>query len=159
MRDPLFRFPAQPSRPFAVAPGGNAWLAAGLTFYVLMIAIGSIPGQAAAIPSVLPDKLLHFIAYGLMTVLFYRGMPQGPASRAMGALVLAAALGGIDEGIQSFFPYRTADWDDWSFDVLAALSAAIACAATSCASAHRRDTATGSEAAVEPASASPNENT
>jgi VanZ family protein len=100
-------------------------LAAGLTFYLLMILVGSLPGAAAAAAAAaaVPDKLLHFCAYTVIAVLLYRGLRGKPGARAAQAVAMGAFLGGLDEAIQMLFPYRTADWSDWQFDVIAVLGA------------------------------------
>lgn len=94
-------------------------------FFALMVAIGAIPGEATALSAMVPDKLLHFTAYACLSGLIYGGLAGGMASRALRALLLIALLGGLDEAIQSFMPYRSADLADWAFDMLAALSGVL----------------------------------
>jgi VanZ family protein len=100
-------------------------LAVAFVFFALMVAIGAIPGEATALSATVPDKLLHFTAYASLTCLIYAGLTGRPLSRAMRTLLAIALLGGLDEAIQSFMPYRSADWADWEFDMLAALSCVV----------------------------------
>jgi VanZ family protein len=90
-----------------------------LVFFMLLLVIGAIPGKAEALSAVVYDKLLHLIAYAVLTALVYGALPGGTAARAVRTLLIIAILGGIDEGIQSLFSYRNASWIDWSIDMLA----------------------------------------
>lgn len=94
-------------------------------FFALMVAIGAIPGEATALSAKVPDKLLHFTAYAGLSGLIYGDLAGGMASRALRTLLLIALLGGLDEVMQSFMPYRSADLADWTFDMLAALSSVL----------------------------------
>lgn len=97
-------------------------LLAALAFFVLMVAIGAVPGKAQEISSLMYDKLLHFIAYAFLSLLLYAGLRGHPAIRALHTLLAAAALGGLDEAIQSLVTYRDASWADWQTDVIASMS-------------------------------------
>ncbi|WP_460841447.1 VanZ family protein [Noviherbaspirillum agri] len=97
-------------------------LMAAILLYVLMILIGSVPGEAEALSAVVYDKFLHFAAYAVLSGLLYVGLRGSPGSRALQTLVVTGLLGGLDEAIQSFMPYRHANWADWQVDMLAALS-------------------------------------
>lgn len=100
-------------------------LIAACAFFALMVAMGAIPGEATALSAKVPDKLLHFTAYAGLSGLIYDGLAGGKTSRALRTLLLIALLGGLDEAIQSFMPYRSADLADWAFDMLAALSSVL----------------------------------
>jgi VanZ family protein len=89
-------------------------------FFALMVAVGSIPGEANALSAAFGDKLLHFCAYSFLSVLIFTGSPGRPWSRAGRTLLLIALLGTADEAIQGMMPYRTADFADWAWDMLAA---------------------------------------
>ncbi|HEY4542434.1 MAG TPA: VanZ family protein [Noviherbaspirillum sp.] len=101
------------------SPRMCAWSAALL--YTAMLVIGSIPGKAEAASAAVPDKLLHLVAYSLLSALVYGAMAGKPLLRALRTLVIVAVLGALDEGLQSLLPYRNAGWDDWRVDVIAAL--------------------------------------
>ena len=94
---------------------------AAFAFFALMVAIGAIPGEAKALSAMVDDKLLHFAAYSCLAGMIYFSLAGGPANRALRTLLAIALLGGLDETIQSFMPYRSADLADWAFDMLAAL--------------------------------------
>lgn len=100
-------------------------LLVALAFFVLMLAIGAVPGNAKAASAVINDKILHFVAYASLSGLIYGGLTGRPLSRALRTLLVIGLLGGLDETIQSFMPYRSADWADWEFDTLAALSCVV----------------------------------
>jgi len=97
-------------------------LIAAAAFYVLMIVVGAIPGNAEAMSNLVVDKLLHFAAYALLTGLLYAALPGEPPRRALWTLAIAASLGTLDEAIQALIPYRNANWIDWKFDMLASLT-------------------------------------
>lgn len=98
---------------------GLYWLP--LVLYCLAIFIQSsfkTPGQVPAIPMI--DKILHFVAYAIMGILFfraYRTLPIGNRQLLLALLsILSAGLYGISDEIhQHFVPFRNAD----SMDVLA----------------------------------------
>lgn len=93
-----------------------------VTFFVAMIAIGAIPGEADALSAKIPDKLLHFLAYSFLTCCLYVSIPGDKLRRAWISLLLVGVLGALDETIQRFMPYRSCDLADWLFDMLAALT-------------------------------------
>lgn len=92
-----------------------------LLFFVIMISVGSVPGQANHLATHVHDKLLHFLAYGLMSMFSFHSITGNRIVRILGSLLLIASLGLIDEGIQHFLPYRNASLADWCFDIAAAV--------------------------------------
>jgi VanZ family protein len=92
-----------------------------LLFFVIMISVGSVPGQANHLSSHVGDNLLHFMSYGLMTFLSFHSITGNRIARILVSLLLIAGLGLIDEGIQYFLPYRNASLADWCFDIAAAV--------------------------------------
>jgi hypothetical protein len=64
-------------------------------------------------------------AVAFLSCLIYGGLEGNPLNRALCTLLLIGFLGALDEGIQSFMPYRTADLADWEFDMLAALCCVV----------------------------------
>ena len=92
-----------------------------LLFFVIMISAGSVPGQATHLSAHVGDKLLHFMAYGLMTMLSFHSISGSRIIRILFSILLIASLGLIDEGIQYFLPYRNASLTDWCFDIAAAV--------------------------------------
>jgi VanZ family protein len=98
-----------------------AWL-----LFLLMIAIGSIPGKAEALSAATHDKFLHFCAYFTLSVLLYAGLGGAPLRRMLGTLLFIGILGLTDETIQYFLPYRNSETMDWLFNMMAAsLSVAL----------------------------------
>lgn len=97
-------------------------LSAAIIFFILMVILGAIPGEAHALSEAVHDKLLHFLAYSVLSVLIYASFTGQPAARAFRTLIIIASLGALDEAIQSLMPYRDANWMDWKADMLASLS-------------------------------------
>lgn len=102
-----------------------AWLLALAGFFLAMLALGSIPGEAQALSDRYGDKLLHTLAYGFMTVLCHRGLLAPPVLRMMMTIAIMALLGLVDESLQSLLPYRNASALDWCFDIAAAATVAV----------------------------------
>ena len=93
------------------------WLALLAGFFVLMVAVGSVPGEASALSDRFGDKLLHALAYGFMAVLCFYALVARPLLRALLTVASVSLLGVIDESIQSLLPYRNASLTDWCFDI------------------------------------------
>ena len=91
-----------------------------LLFFVLMITLGSIPGEASALSARFGDKLLHVLADGFMAMLLFHAIKGSRSMRFFAPIAMIALLGLIDESVQSFLPYRHASLLDWFFDVAAA---------------------------------------
>ena len=91
-------------------------------FWMLAIFIGaslSLPlgsgGETSGFPV---DKLLHFIAFFVLTLLFIFSYPQKSLKKA---LLLTFCYGLFIEVYQLFLPWRTFSLLDLSFDVLGGL--------------------------------------
>ncbi len=97
-------------------------LAVATVFFALLLIIGSVPGYAKAASAMVDHRLLHFVAYGFLSALVYGCLSGAWTRRAKYTLLAIAALGALDESIQSFLPYRNGDFSDWVSDMLAALS-------------------------------------
>jgi VanZ family protein len=102
-----------------VAP---ALLYLGLLFYFGLVPLKHLPGPEFK----LADKVWHAGAFGgvaglLSRVLTFFGARGLPAARW--AALTAVALGGLLEILQSFTPFRSADWADFVADSLGALLA------------------------------------
>ncbi len=89
-------------------------------FFVLMVSLGAVPGEANALSDRFGDKLLHALAYGLMAALCFRALVAKPLPRAFMTVAAIALLGLVDESIQSLLPYRNASLADWCFDIASA---------------------------------------
>jgi len=97
-------------------------MAVASVFFALLLIIGSVPGYARAFSAVIDYRILHFVAYGFLSALIYGCLSGAPARRARYTLLAIAVLGGLDESMQSFLPYRNGDFGDWIWDMVAALS-------------------------------------
>jgi hypothetical protein len=89
-------------------------------------------GYAAAVVPLLrrPEEALHFVQYGLVGGLFYAALAERrrrlpgsvmalPAAPAVAAILLTAAAGWVDEGIQHLLPNRYYDLRDVAFNASA----------------------------------------
>jgi VanZ family protein len=88
---------------------GRRSLFIAFAFFLLMTAVGAIPGEANALSEIIPDKLSHFVAYAFISVLLFAGIAGSPMRRAWRTLLIVALLGLLDEAIQELMPYRNAD--------------------------------------------------
>ena len=97
-----------------------------LIFYCLAIYIQSGQPSPEQIPDVrFLDKFLHFGAYGLLGILFFRAYETLPLKIFKNLLILisigSATLYGISDEIHQYFvPYREADFFDVVADALGA---------------------------------------
>ncbi len=75
-----------------------------------------------------PDKIAHFVAFGLLAVLLLRALryefPSITNGRAVIASVaLSSLLGALLEAWQALFPHRSLELADWIADTLGAMLA------------------------------------
>jgi len=97
-----------------------------LVIYLLILVLGSIPGARHEIGEYAPGGVLHALAYSGLTVLLFIGKGTHLNKRAIGAVLMVAAMGAGDEFVQSFLPYRGAAVFDWLVDIAASLTTATA---------------------------------
>ena len=76
------------------------------------------------------DKVLHAVAYGILSLLCYRAFrwAAGPAIARQAvvlAIVTASLYGVTDEVHQAFVPLRESSWLDWLADTIGAAIAAM----------------------------------
>ena len=115
--------------PAKLKPFAFYWLP--LILYCLFIYIQSAnpsPDQIPSIPFV--DKVLHFAAYGILGILFYRAYQtlriKNNIQMLMLLSVVSASLYGISDEIhQSFVPFREAEVADVIADMLGAASGVL----------------------------------
>lgn len=93
----------------------SAW-----TIFALIVIVGSIPGARADAAEVASGVVLHSCAYAVLAFLVFTGSRGTPAQRAAKAVLTIAAMGAIDECVQSFLPYRHGAVQDWYVDMIAA---------------------------------------
>lgn len=96
--------------------------AAAIALFLAIVIAGSIPGARADIGEYASGVVLHSAAYAVLALLWFTGSRGSGANRAVATVLAIAAMGAIDESVQSFFPYRGADVRDWMVDVSAALA-------------------------------------
>jgi len=89
--------------------------------YAAIVGMGAVPGARADIGNYAPGIVLHSLAYGAIAFLLYTGSGGSAAARARKSVLTVAAMGAIDEMIQSFLPYRRGAVSDWLVDCGAAL--------------------------------------
>lgn len=89
--------------------------------YLSILVLGSIPGARADIGKVASGGVLHSVAYAGLCLLIFGGVVSTRARRFVISVLAIAAMGALDETVQSFFPYRGASVADWLVDCCAAL--------------------------------------
>lgn len=104
----------------------SAWLWP-VAFALAIVAQSS--HAAVAMPAELwnGDKLVHFLAFGLLGTAIIRALgARRPWPRALIATALVSLFGASDEIHQHFTPGRSSDVFDWVADTLGAVTAAAA---------------------------------
>ncbi|WP_227470721.1 VanZ family protein [Massilia sp. YMA4] len=91
------------------------------TMFALIVIVGSIPGARADAAEVASGVVLHSCAYAVLAFLIFTGSRGTPTQRAVKAVLTIAAMGAIDECVQSFLPYRHGAVRDWLVDCTAAV--------------------------------------
>jgi VanZ family protein len=97
-------------------------VALGAMFWFGLTPLKALPGPQFE----LVDKVWHLVAFGGLAGLLARAFAHfgsQPAAAARSAAATAVALGGLIEVLQSFTPYRSADWADLAADALGAVLA------------------------------------
>lgn len=92
-----------------------------LFLYALVIIIGDIPGTRADVGQYASGVVLHSFGYGVLALLLFSGIAGGVGHRAALSVLMVAAMGALDEFIQSFLPYRRGAVSDWLVDITAAM--------------------------------------
>ena len=99
---------------------------------VYMALIFHLSSESAPLPqvtSIVWDKLLHVVEYGVLAILFYRaftGERLKGLTSALLALVATSLYGASDEWHQMFVPLRSSDVADWVADTAGAILAIAA---------------------------------
>ncbi|MBL0167978.1 MAG: VanZ family protein [Propionivibrio sp.] len=92
-----------------------------IALYLLIIILGSIPGARQDIGQYAGGVLLHFVTYSILALLLFSGFNGSRSERALKSVLTIMAMGALDEYVQSFFPYRSADVMDWAVDVISGI--------------------------------------
>ena len=101
------------------------WICLLLAFFIIMLALGAIPGNADALSDRFGDKPLHLLAYGFMAALCLQSLQGRRLTQSLLSVLIIALLGLIDELVQSLLPYRNASLLDWCFDIAAAITVIV----------------------------------
>jgi VanZ family protein len=101
-----------------------------VVLYMAAIFIASAMPSPTGPPGLMPDKVLHALAYAGLAVLLVRAMAGGLAGPvtwpiAVWAVVIAGAYGITDEIHQAFVPTRDPNAFDLLADVIGASAAAL----------------------------------
>ena len=115
-----------------------------LAHMALIFAASSRP-DTSAVPSAIPDKVVHFAVYALLGVLILRAVAGGRRSGitwlgVVVSIVIATLYGITDEWHQGFVPNRTPDVMDVVADLAGASAGAIVTAGVTRLRASSRDT-------------------
>lgn len=107
----------------------NPYLLAAGVLYALMFVLGSIRILERFFIHAFNDKLLHFAAYLILTVLVYLGLKSRSigeffAPRILWCWLIVSAAGAIDE-LAQFLVMRDPSFDDWLADTAAAIFALL----------------------------------
>lgn len=95
--------------------------AAAFIAYAAIVAMGAVPGARAEIGNYASGIVLHTLAYGAITVLLFTGSAGSAPARALKSVLTVAAMGAVDELVQSVLPYRRGAVSDWLVDCNAAV--------------------------------------
>lgn len=96
-----------------------------IALYLLILALGSVPGARHDIGEYAPGVLLHFAAYAGLTLLLFGGSNGTRLQKSVKSIATIAAMGAFDELVQSFLPYRHGAVSDWLVDCSAAIVTAL----------------------------------
>ena len=96
-----------------------------IALYLLILALGSVPGARSDIGEYAPGIVLHFSAYAGLTLLLFGGSNGTRLQRGIKSVATIAAMGAVDELLQSLLPYRHGAVSDWMIDCSAALLTAL----------------------------------
>ncbi|MGK5077812.1 VanZ family protein [Janthinobacterium sp. HLX7-2] len=100
-------------------------LRTALVLYLLVILIGDIPGMRADVGQYASGGVLHSFGYGVLALILFSGIGGSMARRALLSVLMVAAMGALDEFIQSFLSYRHGSVRDWLVDMAAAAVVAL----------------------------------
>ncbi|MET0323539.1 MAG: VanZ family protein [Duganella sp.] len=96
-----------------------------IVLFLLILVLGSLPGARHEIGQVASGVILHSLAYAGLTFLLFTGGSGTLVQRAVKSVLTIAAMGALDEYVQSFFPYRHGAVSDWLVDCSAAVFATL----------------------------------
>ncbi len=84
--------------------------------YFLIVLLGSLPNARADVGIIAPGIVLHTVAYSIITFLLATGSQRNLSAASIQAILIVLVMGALDEYIQSYFPYRHGQLQDWLVD-------------------------------------------
>lgn len=90
--------------------------------FAAILALGSVPGARQEIGLLATGVILHSVAYGGLSFLMFTGLAGSRQRRAVSAFAIVAAMGALDETVQSVLPYRVGSVQDLAVDCIASLA-------------------------------------
>lgn len=99
--------------------------ATAVALFGIIVMVGSIPGARAEIGIVASGVVLHSIAYSVLSFLLFTGYTGTRTERAIKAVLTVAAMGAVDELVQSMLPYRHGAVQDWTIDCISSLATTL----------------------------------
>ena len=90
-----------------------------VAIFLSIVVLGSLPGAREGVGKLASGAVLHSVAYAILGLLTFIGGNGSETKRALWAVLKVAVMGAVDEGVQSFLPYRSAAVGDWLVDVTA----------------------------------------
>lgn len=103
----------------------NLYLLAASVFFLSMIVFASFGELERNLIWVFNDKILHFFAYFVLSVLLFGGLPYHVLSRMITTFFIASGLGALDELLQFLVPTRDPSFDDWLVDCFGSMIAVV----------------------------------
>jgi VanZ family protein len=103
------------------------WLTVAIICTLLVVALTHIPQKylPEELEVSIADKVLHVLAYGLITSLFLASIKKPTSFKtSLFVITLLAAIAGLDEYTQLFVG-RTASLIDWAADIVGIILAVV----------------------------------
>lgn len=92
--------------------------------FAVILVLGSIPGARTEVGNLASGVVLHSVAYSVITILLYTGTAGTRGYRLVRTVLTVAAMGAVDELVQTLLPYRHGAVLDWLIDCAASLATA-----------------------------------
>ena len=103
----------------------NLYLIAAAVFFLSMIVLSSFGELERSLIWIFNDKILHFFAYFVLSILIFVGLPYHVFSRMITTFFIASGLGAVDELLQFLVPRRDPSFDDWLVDCFGSMFAVV----------------------------------
>ena len=82
------------------------WFCTASGFFILLLATGAIPGAADTLSQRYGDKLLHTLAYGFMSMLYFHAYQGKKLVRASATVITIALLGALFSPVGVFLAHQ-----------------------------------------------------